>query len=329
LFLTGISLEQPKNFVESEFLQRELAINWVCMNEEQLKNIIMNAHKTGRRSLVIVSNPLKYLNLFSNLPNDCICLLLLSDEGYSRNSRKLAIGSKSVVKVIRNYSITSAKVKIILNELIRLCSAINKLNGKYRHLVNAVLRGWLSTYRMLLWRKSKVDISILPLGYTNKFAKEYAKTFKLTSRQSLFKFAVENIPSGHKNGVTFRGTRGQIQRQIDIDLRSIDNQFDLHLLPGPWSGIQEAASNSENYLQSLLSNRYTLAPPGFVNNESFRYYEALLCGSMPIEDAVAITHMGTCPSRPILNNSTVKQKLEKVLSDITDLRKIIYETLNS
>jgi len=298
------------------------------MNEEQLKNMIINAHKNGRRSLVIVSNPLRYLKIFSNLPKNCICLLLLSDEGYSRDNRKLAICSKSVVKVIRNYSIFSAEIKTIFDELIRLILAVNKLNSKYRYLIHALLRGIISSYRMFLWRKSKVDISILPLGYTNKFAEEYTKTLKLSSMESLFKFAIANIPSGHKNGITFRGTRGQIQRQIDVDLRLTDEQFDLKLLPGIWHGMNESISDSETYLQSLLSNRYTLCPPGFINNESFRYYEALLCGSMPIEDAVAITHMGICPSRPTVNNSTIRQRLEKVLSDITALKKIISETLN-
>jgi len=325
--LTGVSLEDPTQFVEQEFLYRELGIKWQFLNESEFELTIRENSEKGKKSLVIVSNAIKYLTIFRSLPEGSILLLLLSDEGYNSKSRKLSVESHSVSEVIRNYSIAPARLSDAIKELYRLLSQVEMVRHKHTAIMVAFFRGCISTYRMFLWRLARKKIEILPLGYTNNFAQAYSSYFGLGSNQSLFEFAVDNIPLNHFRGITFRGNIGQIQRQIDIDTAARKGNFDLKLISGAWAGANDDVKNACDYLQSLLTYKYTLCPPGFINNESFRYYEALLCGSKPIEDKVAITHMGTCPSRPTFPNASTIVRLNLVKARIDELRSKITFTL--
>jgi hypothetical protein len=325
--LPGVSLEDPTPFVEQEFLHRELGIKWQFLNEPEFEFTVRENFKKGKKSLVIVSNAIKYLTIFRSLPEGSIVLLLLSDEGYNSKSRKLSIKSHSVSEVIRNYSIAPARPSDAIKELYRLLSHVEMVSHKHTAIMIAFFRGCISAYRMFLWRLASKKIEILPLGYTKKFAYTYSSYFGLSSNQSLFEFAIDTMPRNHLKGITFRGKIGQIQRQIDIDTAARKGNFDLKLIDGAWAGADDNAKNAYDYLQSLLTYKYTLCPPGFINNESFRYYEALLCGSKPIEDKVAITHMGTCPSRPTFPDASARVRLNSVKARIDELRSNITCTL--
>ena len=68
------------------------------------------------------------------------------------------------------------------------------------------------------------------------------------------------------------------------------------LIDADWSA-RAAVDVGASYVDSLVSAQFALCPPGFANNESFRFYEALACGALPIEVSVASTHLGELPWR--------------------------------
>jgi hypothetical protein len=70
----------------------------------------------------------------------------------------------------------------------------------------------------------------------------------------------------------------------------------IELVDADWSGRAGREAGAP-YVEQLGSARFALCPPGFVNNESFRFYESLLCGALPIEVTIATTHLGEIPWR--------------------------------
>ena len=73
----------------------------------------------------------------------------------------------------------------------------------------------------------------------------------------------------------------------------------IQVLGEGWSGFDGAAS-ADPYVEQLLDAEQALCPPGFMNLETFRAYEALICGATPIEPRVAFTHggRGVCDRTP-------------------------------
>jgi hypothetical protein len=55
----------------------------------------------------------------------------------------------------------------------------------------------------------------------------------------------------------------------------------INVTQNGWSGSESSGLDIE-YCQTLFSSLYCAALPGYISNESFRFYEALICGALPI-----------------------------------------------
>ena len=210
--------------------------------------------------------------------------------------------SESIAVIFRNYAISLASASDIAFEIgIFFRNFINSKESPLDFL-KCFLLGFRSTFRMWRWRCIRKPVVVVPLGYTNKFSKSYSDV-RLSVDNELrekpfFDYPIPKESMDKGCAISFRGVKGQIQRRMALSTLYDFHDFDLVLVQDIWAGSSSSKSDAPSYVSSLLNSERALCPPGFVNVESFRYYEALLCHSLPIENRVAISHLGTAPARP-------------------------------
>jgi hypothetical protein len=120
--------------------------------------------------------------------------------------------------------------------------------------------------------------SNLPLGYTNQFVKQLPDSV-ISSSQSL----VDNWPilkitlnKNRDRHVRFMGQIGTWYRKELVKYFSRFAEFEFVESSG-WAG-----SSKSGYIEILQSSTFILCPPGIYTNETFRYYESIICGALPI-----------------------------------------------
>ena len=148
---------------------------------------------------------------------------------------------------------------------------------------------------MKQWQAVEHKVSPIPLGYTDTFARAFAQRFAVPSNPSVFAGDPTNSVN-RERFVVFRGNRGLAQRIVGTERAKNSSGSEIILIDAAWSARAEVDGGAA-YVNSLVSARFALCPPGFANNESFRFYEALACGALPIEISVATTHLGELPWR--------------------------------
>ena len=117
----------------------------------------------------------------------------------------------------------------------------------------------------------------LPLGYTNLFVSQLDDSF-LNKCISLF----DNWPLSdvakydHKVSSGFVGQVGTWYRKVLVKYFARFPEF-TSIESSGWKG-----TSSVNYIEFLRDTQLILCPPGIYTNETFRYFEALVFGGLPI-----------------------------------------------
>lgn len=291
--LTALSLEQVAS--EREFLHRELGITW----EHTTAEAITAVARTKRPVLLGISEAGNYQELLQDLPARSVVLLMLSDEGYSEDRLNLVRESPSVRGVYRHYSVQNASWTAGGAEACRFIAGARAAQLPSRLILELLRTGRETRERMNKWNKVAVPINVLPLGYTNTFAAQFAEHFGLQENSSLFDFADETatmsaVAPTKTTSVFFRGALGQPQRRVMLSKAARNPEARIELVDNTW---QDSPSANAEYVDGLLNSTHALCPPGWVNTETFRFYEALICGAIPIEPETALTHLGIAPCR--------------------------------
>ena len=286
--LNAFSLEPPAS--EVEFLRRELGIQWQQVSESELESRIANQ----RRTLVIMSEPEPYRSVVEQAPIDSIVCLMISDEAYSL--ARLAIARQpSISRVYRHYPVRPAPLRRIAGSAAGYVRDSRGTSQRPSTIVPNVRSGMRIRSRMKHWQAVDHKVSPIPLGYTDTFARAFAERFELSTDASVFSAHPANTKVRARS-VVFRGNRGLAQRIVASERAMKITNSEVALIDADWSA-RAAGDVGAAYVDSLTSARFALCPPGFANNESFRFYEALACGTLPIEVSVASTHLGELPWR--------------------------------
>jgi hypothetical protein len=277
----GLCLEGPLS--ESEFLQRELGITWKTLGESEIGSTIEENHSLGKRTLIIVSKIDLVLSLIRQSPEKSLVLLILSDEAYSMKAYKLA-KLDSVHAIIRNYSITNQTITHYLTTAISVFGKHWKSsNNRFFSLIEIayVLALYIrNSFVISEWQRLKKPVNVLPLGYTNRFAKSFSSFMSISDGTTLL-LNSRNGVSERAISISFSGTRGSLQRRSAIEfLREVPRSM-INVTQNGWSGSESSGLDIE-YCKTLFSSLYCAALPGYISNESFRFYEALICGALPI-----------------------------------------------
>jgi len=279
--IVGLSLEHPVS--EQQFLRRELGISWEQVDRAELMRALQ------RPGLVIISEPEPYVDVLAQLPSGNAVIMMISDEAYTNERLALVERSPSIRSLYRQYDIRLASPARIAERVSQLAQQARRASIRSTALIDLIRIGRATRQRMRAWSRVRFPVHPVPLGYTNTFAQAYARARNVSGDDSFFglsRVSIEkrNVP------VTFRGASGQTERQIMIAAARRIPGADIRVVGDDWSGSD--GGHGDSYVESLLTARRALCPPGFINTETFRYYEALLCGAKPVEPITALTHQG-------------------------------------
>jgi hypothetical protein len=322
--IIGNSLESE--LAESEFLRRELRVKWRVSCEDDLVTEVLNNWGVQKRTLIVASDVRRYDSLLNNCPSDSIVFFILSDEAYSPRALRIA-KHKSIRVIFRHYDIRP--LSLIQSVLLVLESThlITYRGLRLLSFFKIVLQGFRSRIRMNRWNKLAVPVEICPLGYTSKFAQSFCELYEeeIAENDSLFCLKVEAWEK-RDYAYSFRGNYGQLQRRYMISQIEGGSEIaDIVTSGSGWNGSFESELSARDYIQSLLRSKKVLCPPGYTNNESFRYYESIICGAIPVEIPFALSHMGYLPCR--VAGADEEQTLAKSLDAVNRHLKEVREEL--
>ena len=286
--LHAFSLEPPAS--EVEFLRRELGVQWHQVSQSELHTRIANHPRT----LIITSEPGAYRSIVERAPDDSLVCLMISDEAYSLE--RLAIAKQpSVHHVYRHYPVQPASWRRIMSNAAGYVRDSRNTSQRASTIVPNTRSGMRVRERMKHWQTIETKVSPTPLGYTDTFAYAFAQRFALPREASVFSPDLTKSDNRDRS-VVFRGNRGLAQRIVGSERAQKLRDSEIALIDADWSA-RATGDVGGAYVDSLLAARFALCPPGFANNESFRFYEALACGALPIEVSIASTHLGELPWR--------------------------------
>jgi hypothetical protein len=324
--VVGYSLESPVS--EEEFLRRELGVRWETVDSDPLIEVVRQRSEAKRRTLMIVSEPEPYWEVLGNLPDRSVALLMLSDEAYTQSRCELVRSRASVAGVIRHYGVTCASMADVLSAVIEFVSQTRGTSVSPRLAWQLFQQGHQTRKRMRDWQRVQVPVLGLALGYTNVFANAYRAVLARQSgqtvaeAQSLFDLTMDFAAHPRTTPMFFRGSFGQPQRQVMVDRARAIPGARIETTDDLWRGF-DGAKDGDMYVTGLLDSIQALSPPGFVNNESFRYYEAVICGSEPVEANVALTHQGRLVARPTSSAAIVAQRLHVIREHVQEIRGVL------
>ena len=272
LMIEGLSLEAPMS--EQRWLDAELGVCWQQVDPQELTRAL----RSGPPRALIVSDPNLYAEPLADAPTGAAVVIQISDEGYSPERRAM-LEIPAVRSIFRHYAPSAASKAQITSAIFGFAKDARNCDVPARSALPLYRSGSSVRARMNTWPSA--GYHNLPLGYTNAFAAAWDPAAAANTDRAI--------------SVVFRGNRGLAPRIVGTAAAQnmIDSQVTF-VEDHAWSG---AGDQGSAYVQDLTNARFALVPPGFVNAETFRYYEALRSGALPIEVNVALTHQGVIPFR--------------------------------
>lgn len=276
--IDALSLEQSMS--EEQFLARELGVRWMTVSDDELARALRLSNATP----VIVSNPGLYEETLIKAPASSAVLVQISDEAYT-SDRVTQARLPAVRMIFRHYAPIAAPISQRLQALAGFIGDARTSDVPMRSAKPLYASGMVVRQRMAGWQTVPIPVQSIPLGYTNAFANAHEES--------------GSPPTERNISICFRGNRGLAPRILGLEAAALVPGSDIDLVDQSWSGASANPSDARDYVDQLRSSRFALVPPGFVNAESFRYYEAILCGALPVEIDVALTHQGLVPFRSL------------------------------
>ena len=274
--IDALSLEQP--MAEERFLAQELGVRWLSVSEDELARTL----RSNNATLIIASDPALYEQTLRNAPARSAVLLQISDEAYTSDRLHQAT-LPAVRAVFRNYAPVMAPASQRLRAVAGFVSDARTSDVPMRSAKPLYDSGRSVRHRMAAWQTASLPVQSIPLGYTNAFAAASE--------------GISSTPLARTTAICFRGNRGLAPRILGLEAAEHVPGAHIQLVDQAWSGAAGDWTSTREYVDQLRNSRFALVPPGFVNAESFRYYEAILSGALPVEICVALTHQGLVPFR--------------------------------
>jgi hypothetical protein len=293
LWTTVIALSLEAPMAEEAFLRRELGIEWRTVDIGEIRQSLRSQATT----LVLCSDPHLYTSILGDAPHASAMLFLISDEEYTDARTNLA-QLPAVRHVYRQYPARPVPLRSLPPALRAFVQDAHASSHSARIAGTLVKQGLSTRRRMKKWLPLGEKLTNVPLGYTNAFEEQWLELNQGPRNDDGSLFGDVDDTSDRSLSVTFLGHRGQAQRVMGLDRAASLPASDIRIVDGIWSGFAHEPGESD-YVKLLLTSRFALCPPGFVNGETFRYYEALICGALPIEIHTALTHLGIVLFRPV------------------------------
>jgi hypothetical protein len=125
-----------------------------------------------------------------------------------------------------------------------------------------------------------VPIYPFPLGYTERFARELDTLGILqASRGSLFQ-GMHFSDFSERDKISFFGQKGSWYRRLMVKFFERYPNFQMEAYSS-FGGFTNSP-RSTGYSELILKSRFVVCPPGNCSSQSFRYYEAIALGAIPV-----------------------------------------------
>lgn len=281
-----------------QYLERELGWRHIEYFEFE------NEYENYSRVYLIGENIREVISLF--LLQDRAYVYLYADETYKVFRTLLLCLNPKIINIMRSYPIHNLKIPNFrsLSKFVFLFRIDKSKTSQNVRILSKIFISLAAGVVMSLRRVSlnlleqirftnRIQERWIPLGYTNKFAQTFIANLEptLESEESLINFFLEIkivLLKIKIKRVVFRGQIGKFQRQdffrefeslsLPISISTVFNQV--------FSGGNEPGKpqqeNSSEYVCELLESTFALCPPGNYSNETFRFWESLLCGCAPV-----------------------------------------------
>ena len=315
--ISAWSVEAPVS--EAEFLRREIGLDITVAPPDRIARVAQR-----QPTVVVVSEPDPYRDLVHAAPRGSLVLFMISDEGYSPDRLDLVHGATSIRAVFRHYGIEGASLTDIAASTREFLSATNRSSVSPRVLPHLLATGWRTRGRMKRWGNVSVPVHAVPLGYTSDFAHAVIRALDLdlNSGDSLIEAILakpdvnERAEPRDKTEVrdldtVFRGSPGSAHRQMLVEQAQQQPDAVVEWIDADWTSVP-SRERADRYVASLHRAHRALCPPGAINTETFRFYEAALCGARPVEPRTALTHLG----RPIARGDAPLDRIRLALRDV-------------
>lgn len=254
------------DLVETEYLRREYGLVAELVDP--------SSADIPALSIIACTDPSNWSRFLTQSDDGSVVFFLLGNETYDKNKYEYLNNFPAVLHVfIYNPPRGSSKLGIfsVLDWLFW-----NPFSFFDKHLFFA----WRFA-KSVRDQTSEVRISYkwtpLPLGYTNLFVSQLG-SYSLSKQISLFDGwpLSDSAKYEHKVSSGFIGQVGTWYRKVLVKHFARFPEFSSIESSG-WKG-----TSSVNYIEFLRDTQFILCPPGIYTNETFRYFEALIFGGLPI-----------------------------------------------
>ena len=265
---------EKKIFIESLALERYFLIRQTIIKKKKLKKLLQK--ETNKSLILLISDLFLYSYYIENSKRPLI-IFHLADEAYNFSNSKI-YKNKNIKFIIRHSKIfplffllkSSLKWPLVTFKWIYSYWIYNVLNNNLP--INENLRDLkhiLSSIKILckhiifsyLIRKIEKKIIYAPLNETNFYKKE------------------ANSITTKKYSISFSGAIHSSERKR---LNLIAKEIGFSNGYAGWGWASEKSLNSQAYSNLFKNSKYSLCPTGYTNLDTFRFYEAITSGSIPI-----------------------------------------------
>lgn len=311
-----------KNLTEAQFLQRELNLELVeidISNEETLKN--------SETVLLATTDPRELQKIIQCRKERSVILFFLGNETYDIPKFEYLNHYQKQIRHCFVYNLPK-KTSYLVSVKCFFAALYDGGLFHYEGTGNILRHAKNGIDFMRRNRKLKIEypFSNFPLGYTNTFISELKNVWpdingSLLTNENLLRM------SNHKRThlINFIGAAGSWNRRLALKkMRKIFPSSNFDLVANSWndeiSSKQVKNQPLNHYISALHESKFTLCPPGNLTNQTFRYLESLLMGSLPILPPATIqdNHLwNSWPefTKPVYFSWTANLKRAKVMQE--------------
>lgn len=270
-----------------EYFRRELHLTF-RYGGNQL-DYQLNRIKQGKLAIVATDATDSKIELLQMLPKRSVMLFLTGDETYKFWVMAKIARSERVRILVRDYPLPSMRncmriPLVVFFNLFVACRYPKLMKSFFESLVKGIL---MSIRQISIWTLCKflrIRVMHLPLGYTDDFAERVAEIFSLGSESHLIDnqdlSVLEFSYRGHRP--YFSGQLAQFDRRV-IQKVNVDlGNSAINFYVGYMNFGKEKKFALDRYIKNLSKCKFSLCPAGNWSRETFRYFESMLLGAVPI-----------------------------------------------
>lgn len=322
---------------QKQYLSREFGFDFVGPLEEY-KGKVLDSISSGKRPIIQVGTQFSEFEFLKSLPSKSVIIHLFADEIYSPKINRKIIRLSSVAGIIRSYPLYEFSLLRILKSLIFVfCDLFStKHFAKLAVVAKQFLAGLIMTKRQIIIRLlQKVYFKksfTIPLGYTDFFAQSFLQVEKLDVADLSRSLISLNKPSQASSKIfsfTFHGQRGQILRELAIEAAKKYPDSNIKV-KSSFGGVVPTGGNNLSGIENvdaMQRSKFTIAPPGNYSAQTFRFYEAIICNSVPLTKNFNVSDPLYVGWRQINNVFGMPKSWKELLSNASKLTETEHQKL--